>query len=162
LVTKKTAEIQPMGGFTEHDLCCSVRGGSFKEGNCKVLLPQDSNAWICLSGTRFQREHSYAEKLADLLFAWEKEPTLNVSAPLELKGGGVDVSHVQQQLQNGANIIAQMLTGISNIKFIPVLVFQTISDPERRTLRKHPITFRGRRYEITSLKSGGSVASLRW
>jgi hypothetical protein len=163
LVTKKKAsDDHPLGGFAAHDHCCLVRTGTFKDGHCKIALPQADGTWICLSGTSYQRRHSFTDKLADLLFAWEKAPGLRVSAPVELKGGGVDVSHVQQQLQNGANLIADMMGDIKQVRFLPVLVHQTITEPERRTLRSHPVVFRGRKYEITSLKSGGTVASLQW
>jgi hypothetical protein len=159
---KKASDDHPLGGFADHGQCCLVRVGTFKEGRCKVMLPQADPTWICLSGSAYQRAHSFSEKLADLLFAWEKMPGLKLSAPVELKGGGVDVSHVQQQLQNGANLIADMLDGIKGVRFLPVLVHHAITEPERRTLRRHPVLFRGRRYEITSLKSGGAVASLDW
>lgn len=158
----KKAEDHPLGGFADHASCCAIKASNFKEGNCKVLLPHGTGVWICLSGTAYQRKHSFSDKLADLLFAWEKSSSVKVTSPLELKGGDVDVSRVQKQLQGGADLIDKMLSEIKGVKFAPVLVFQTISAIERRTIRSHPVTFRGRKYEITALKSGGSVASLPW
>lgn len=161
-MSRKKTDGHPLGNFPEHGQCCAIKVGTFKDGNCKVLLPQASDTWICLSGTAYQTEHSFKDKLADLLFAWEKAPDLRISSPVELKGGHVDISDVQKQLQNGADIIAKMLTGIRNVKFAPILVFQTIKTNERRTIRNHRITFRGQKYEITTLKSGGWIASLPW
>lgn len=162
MTAKKKAENHRLPGFAAHQSCCAIQGSTFKEGNCKVILPRADGTWICLSGTAYQREHSFQDKLADLLYALRQPQGETLSSPLELKGGGVDVSHVQKQLQSGANIIADMLTGIKDVTFIPVLVLQKISESERRTLHKHKISFRGRAYGITTLKSGGSVASLPW
>jgi hypothetical protein len=162
VIAKKKAEGHPLGGFAAHQSCCSTRSPTFREGHCKVTLPSADGIWICLSGTAYQREHLFQDKLADLLYALRNPQGEILSSPLELKGGGVDVSHVQKQLQSGANIITDMLTGVKNVKFLPVLVLKTMSETERRTLHKHKISFRGRAYGIMTLKSGGSVGDLPW
>jgi hypothetical protein len=161
-VAKKTSGQQPLGGFHDHDACCSVH--TFKEGGCKVLLPgstKSAGTWICLSGTAYQDQHSFHKKLCDLLFAWEKASGKRVSAPLELKGGHVDVSHVQKQLQNGANLIDDLLKGL-DVALTPVLVHQKITTAESRMLEREKVSFRGRKLPISRVRSEARVDQLRW
>ena len=156
----KTISGQPLGGFHNHDSCCSVR--TFKEGGCRVHLPgsaKSAGIWICLSGTAYQNEHAYHDKLCDLLFAWEKGSGATLSAPLELKGGHVDVSHVRKQLQNGADIIDGLLKGI-DVSLTPILVHQKITTAESRMLEREKVSFRGRKLPISRVRSEAKVDQL--
>jgi hypothetical protein len=138
---------------------------SFKEGGCKVALPgsdESSGAWICLSGTKYQKKHSFNEKLCDLLFGWEQASGTKVSAPIELKGGHVDVSHVRLQLQHGADILDELLKDVKVATFLPVLVHGTISSAEKRMLLDQKILFRGRRSLITRVPAVARIGALRW
>jgi hypothetical protein len=148
-----------LGGFTAHRPCCSIR--KFQEGDCKVILPNRAGLWICLSGTRYQGNHAHTAKLCDLLFIWDRSGKETVSSVLELKGGGVDVTGVVQQLQNGANIVASLVQE-ADLEFLPVLVHRAISSVQSRELAKRKIKFRGEQIPIALLRCGGKVSELRW
>lgn len=162
----KTSDEHPLGEFVKHKSCCSIGAvSSFKEGRCKVALPgsiKSVGPWICLSGTTYQDKHSFHNKLCDLLFIWERTGGMKVSAPIELKGGHVDVSHVRLQLQNGADIINSLLDGIKTITFIPVLVHETITSTEKRKLLEQRISFRGKQLPITRVQSSARIDTLPW
>jgi hypothetical protein len=146
-----------LAGFAAHKKCCSV--SSYAESKCKVALPANDGTWLCLSGTTYQQKHGFQDKLCDLLFAWEQSREDLVSSPLELKGGHVDVSHVQQQ--NGADIIDGLLKG-AEAAFLPVLVIRSMPTVEQRMLPKYRINFRGKQFKIFLLNSGGTVTGLKW
>jgi hypothetical protein len=156
----------PLGGFAKHKACCSVDSvTSFKEGGCRVTLPGSSKSagtCICLSGTAYQDEHKFHDKLCDLMFAWEQASGTKVSAPIELKGGHVDVSHVRLQLQNGADIIDALLKDIKVVSFIPVLVHETISPTEKRKLLEQRVSFRGKKILITRVQATSRIDALPW
>jgi hypothetical protein len=55
----------PLGG---HAACCQLPGNRCRDGNCEVRFPA-RQGWILLSGTRYQQEHEFTEKLADVMAA---------------------------------------------------------------------------------------------
>jgi hypothetical protein len=148
-----------LGRFPLHRECCSIR--KFHEGGCSVVFPHRDGVWVCLSGTSYQRSHSYTARLSDLLFAWHRLADGLVSSALELKGGGIDVSGVVQQLQHGADIIDTLLTGVPCV-FLPVLVHRAIATIQVRELRKHRIQFRGQRFSIALMNCRGRISDLTW
>jgi hypothetical protein len=168
-VPKTTSDPQrPLGGFHDHETCCAIGPvGTFTEKGCKIYLPstaKSAGTWICLEEKPYRDRHSFHDdKLCDLMFAWQQATGAQVlTAPLELKGGGVDVSHVRDQLQAGAKIIEDLLTGIKNASILPVLVHQPFKTAERRTLDRQRVTFRGKQYRIFPLKSGNHIDTLLW
>jgi hypothetical protein len=146
--------------FEDHRPCCAVL--SFRENNCTVTLPKQSGKWICLSGTRYQDAHSHKEKLCDLLFSWEKSPTEPVCCALELKGGGISVSGVVEQLQQGAAIIESLLPGSQPIPFTPVLVHRGLSSIQVTQLKRQRILFFRKSFSIELMRCGGKVEQLRF
>jgi hypothetical protein len=168
-VAKKTPDRQhPLGRFHDHEPCCSIGAvGTFSEKGGKLYLPSTATSagtWICLAEKPYREKHSYHDdKLCDLMFAWQKATGTEIlSAPLELKGGGVDVSHVRDQLQAGANIIDDLLIGIRDVSILPVLVHQPFKTAERRMLDQQKVAFRGKQYRIFPLKSGNRIDTLAW
>jgi hypothetical protein len=148
-----------LDGLRQHQRCCAVR--AFNESGCKVIFPVSAGAWICLSGTRYQANHKYVDKLCDLLLGWDRAAGGLVCAALELKGGGIDVTGVVKQLQNGADIIDSLFAG-ERPAFLPVIVHRTMSAVQLRELRKRKINFRGRRRSITLMNCGGRILDLTW
>ena len=149
----------PLGGFAAHAQCCAAK--TFKEGGCRITLPGEIPAVICLSGTSYQAGHDFKDKLCDFLLAWERAPAVRRTSVIELKGGHFNISDVRTQLQNGADITADLLTGI-DVSFLPVLVHQRMPPVEQRELPKNKITFRGKRYGIFLVKRECEVAALRF
>jgi hypothetical protein len=163
----KASGKHPLGGFADHASCCSTgKKRTFSEKGCKLYLPtldKTAGTWICLAEKPYRREHSYQDKMCDLLLAWQKARDAKLaSAPFELKSGDIDVSHVRDQLQYGANIIDDLLKAVKQVTFLPVLVHGPFRPQERRMLERQRILFRGTSYGIFALKSGGSIDTLRW
>jgi len=147
-------------GIEAHKSCCAVV--SFRENNCTVTLPRQNNEWVCLSGTRFQDAHQHRNKLCDLLFSWEKSPTERVCSALELKGGGISVSGVVEQLQHGAAVIESLLADSGPVPFTPVLVHKGLSSIQVTQLRRQRIIFRRKTFSIELMRCGGKVEQLRF
>ncbi len=114
-----SAPEHPLGGFADHHQCCRAR--AFSESGCKIVMPGQPEAWICLSGTSYQDQHSFTDMLGDFLLAWERTEGERLSAVIEMKSGSWNVSDVHRQLQNGAVIIDDLLKGI-DVSFLPALV----------------------------------------
>jgi hypothetical protein len=125
------------------------------------MMPSQPDAWICLSGTSYQDQHNFADKLGDFLFAWERAAAERLSSVIELKSGSWNVSHVHQQLQNGATIIDDLLRGIE-VNFLPALVYKGMPTVEQRQLPRYQVSFRGKKHRIALLRCGSKVADLRW
>lgn len=148
-----------LGGFVEHVECCAVL--SFREGNCKVTFPARNAQWICLSGTRYQAAHGHTARLCDLLFAWNRSSTQRLSSVLELKGGGMSVSGVVEQLQQGAQVIDGLLRGVT-VTFLPVLVHRGMLPIQVNELRRRKIQFRGAQCTIELARCGERLGGLSW
>jgi hypothetical protein len=146
-------------GFASHRSCCAIT--SFQEGGCKIALPNRAGQWICLSGTKYQDNHKYVEKLCDLMFLWDRSGRRLLSAALELKGGGVDVTGVVDQLQHGADIVADLTIGLK-LEFLPVLIHRRLSSVQVDALKKKRVRFRGDPFPIALLRCGGRVLDLSW
>jgi hypothetical protein len=93
--------------------------------------------------------------------SWERSTNERLSSVLELKGGHFNISDVRRQLQNGADIVADLLKGI-DVNFLPVLVHQRMPSVELRQLAKNRISFRGKNFRIALLKCGGKLTELTW
>jgi hypothetical protein len=125
------------------------------------MMPGQSDAWICLSGTSYQDQHSFTDMLGDFLFAWERTAGERLSSAIELKSGSWNISGVHRQLQNGAAIIEDLLKGI-DVNFLPALVHKRMPPVEQRQLPRYPVSFRGRDHRIALLRCGGKVTDLQW
>ncbi len=153
------AKEHKLKGFASHRSCCAV--SSFHEGGCKVIFPNRAGQWICISGTKYQSSRSYPGKLCDLMFLWNSSNRQMLSALLELKGGGVDVSGAVQQLQHGAEIVADLTAGLE-LKFLPVLIHRRLNSVQVEELRKNKIRFRRDLVSIALLRCGGKILDLKW
>lgn len=153
------AKEHKLKGFADHRSCCAV--SKYREGDCKVIFPNRAGQWICLSGTAYQNNHNYPQKLCDLMFLWNSSSSQFLSSVLELKGGGVDISGAVQQLQNGARIVDELAAGL-DMRFLPVLVHRRLAPVQVEALKKGKIRFRGRSVPISLLRCGGKVSDLIW
>lgn len=95
------------------------------------------------------------------MFLWNCSSRQLLSAVLELKGGGVDVRGAVQQLQHGAEIVADLATGLE-LKFLPVLIHRPLNSMQVGELRKNKIRFRGDSVSIALLRCGGKISDLSW
>jgi hypothetical protein len=147
------------GDFLQHIDCCEIR--TLEEGGCKVVLPNRAGPWICLSGTKYQRRHSFDSKLADGLLSWQPPSAGLRSSAMELKGGGLDVDDVVSQLQHGADIIGELL-GDRQCNFIPVLVHRAIRSAQVDEFRNRRVRFKTSSFRIALIKQRADVRSLPW
>lgn len=145
-------------GFDSHRSCCAIV--AFRENNCKIEFPRGRSQWICLSGTKYQSQHKLQRRLCDLLFVWNRSSTEHVSFVLELKGGGISVSGVVQQLQEGAHIVESLLPDPPTRRFRPVLVHRGLSAIQVNELRKNKILYRGKKYDIGLMRCGERIEAL--
>jgi hypothetical protein len=150
---------EDLGKFVEHKPCCSVT--VYGEGNCKIILPPGRSQWICLSGTKYQTVHKHSAKLCDLLFAWDNSSAQRLSCVLELKGGGMSVSGVVGQLQEGARIVEELLLDLE-VQFMPLLVHRHMVKVQIDALSRQKIRFRGKPYSIKLARCGLRLIDLNW
>ena len=95
------------------------------------------------------------------MFLWDHPSRQLLAAVLELKGGGVDIKGVVQQLQNGADIVADLAAGVEP-NFLPVLMHRQLTSIQVNALRKNKIRFRGKQIPIALLRCGGKMSDLSW
>lgn len=142
-----------------HRECCSIR--SFHEGGCSVVFPNRQGPWHCVSGSRYQRNHGYSDKLCDLMLAWNRPDHGLVASSLELKGGGIDVDNVVTQLQHGADILDDFLEG-QQCDFMPVLIHRSLRTVEVRELEGKVINFRRHALPIILRRGRATITDLPW
>lgn len=134
--------------------CAAVR---CREGKrCSVLLP-DHGEPLCVSGTQLQSHHAELAgvPLCDCIVTWA-EAGKAASASIELKSGGVDVSHAVDQLQAGANLL--MAEASVGEIYAAVLAtkgrFRTV---EINELRKRKVVVNGRRHPVLLARCGDDL-----
>lgn len=147
-----------LGGFPQHRQCCATR--HVRESGCSVVLPAPPAAWAAISGTKYQMQHDYNDKLCDLLFAWNRAADLAASV-LEMKSGKFDVDDVVKQLQNGADIIDDLLKGLA-CNFLPILIHGPIRTIDVRKFDKQRVKFRNNRVRIELRRCGSKLVDLPW
>ena len=106
-----------------HSQCCITRRSG--ERNCSLNTRGfDSSSLVMLDGTRYQRAHSYSDKLCDRIVFGRWEDT-NFVCAAELKGGrNLDVSEAIQQIQNGLSVAASALYHHEIDNWFPVLLYR--------------------------------------
>ncbi|MEU5263398.1 hypothetical protein [Amycolatopsis sp. NPDC021455] len=129
----------------------------FTEGKCSVSLPGPNERWICISGSKFQKNHDNDKRLCDLSLLWDRDIAGMIAVALELKGGGASVEHVKEQLQGGANLLNELTDECNPTPFVPVLVHNRLSTMQMRRLAKVHVNFKGKRYPVKLLRCGKSV-----
>ena len=97
----------------------------------------------------------------DYLFIGVGEPKANDLrvVPLELKSSGFRASGVSKQLAGGAKSAERVVPG-GQCRFVPVVVHDGAHRRQIQELAKHPVTFRGTKYIITSLPCGASLSEV--
>jgi hypothetical protein len=147
-----------LGNFPQHKKCCATRQA--RENGCSVIFPSPSSIWAAISGTKYQEQHNYTDKLCDLLFAWNEMDNLAASV-LELKSGMFDVDSVVEQLQNGAYILDDLLKGLP-CNFLPVLIHGPVRTMYIRRFEKKRIKFRNNQVRIELRRCGSKLVNLPW
>jgi len=112
-----------------------------------------------MSGTQYQLNHNHNAQLADCLVFWLDASGERV-APIELKGGRVDVSEVRSQLQGAADVIDIVLNDHPEPTFLPCLVSNRVDPMEYRQLGFLRVRFRGVDYPISVTRCGASISAL--
>jgi hypothetical protein len=146
------------GNFPQHKKCCATRQA--KESGCLVVLPTASATWAAINGTKYQAQHDYHDKLCDLLFAWNRTSDLAASV-IELKSGKLNVDNVVKQLQNGADILDDLLKGL-RCNFLPVLIHGPLRTIDVRKFEKQRIRFRSNSSRIELRRCGSRLVEFSW
>jgi hypothetical protein len=126
------------------------------EGGCKAVLPAGGEI---VSGSAFQRNHHWDDPLADCMVFWSSDSVDHVAA-IELKSGGVDVSHVLKQLRGGARVIEGMLSADAKPVFYPILLHRGLRGVAFKTLQQGRVAFRGRSYRTIPARCGANVGDV--
>ena len=79
--------------------------------------------------------------------------------PLELKSSPFSAKGVSKQLARGAKMAERVVPG-GQRRFVPVVVHEGTHRRQIQELAKHPVTFRGSKYIITSLPCGASLSEV--
>ena len=147
----------PFGAADAHRACCAVARA--REEGCSLGLPRDKGAFVCISGTEYQRNHGFTARLSDVLLIWAQR-TRTVAAVVELKGRNPSAIRVQAQLQHGAGIVESLLTEVGVSNFAPAVLHRGISGPGIRAFSMQSVRFRGRLHPIRLKRCGTSAAEL--
>ena len=141
-----------------HSQCClTTKSG---ERNCSLNIRGfDSSSLVMLDGTRYQRAHSYRERLCDHIVFGRWQGTNFVSA-VELKGGrNLDVSEALEQIQNGLNVASSLLEERQVSDWYPLLMFSGhLGAAGREKIRLKPVQF-GRDTRAVTRRDCGSLLS---
>lgn len=131
-----------------HSKCCVTL--RCREGRCRFSVNPPAGS-STIGGTMYQRSHGWTSALCDCMVFWSSEQER--VAAVELKGGGVDLSEVQRQLQGGAEVVERILGERAAVSFYPVLVHCGIKTVELRQLGRLQILFRAKKYSIVPVRS---------
>lgn len=119
-------------------------------------MPAGGSPRVILSGSRYQANHAFRGPLCDFIILWCSDAGERAYA-VELKGGGFDISKVQNQLQGGADALAVMVPADA-VRFYPVLVHvQGMNTTAIKALARCRVNFSGKEYGIFTRKSGSSI-----
>ncbi|MCY3824906.1 MAG: hypothetical protein OXG62_13685 [Nitrospinae bacterium] len=92
----------------------------------------------------------------DFLFVADDSNGPGWVAPLELKGGRVDVSEAIEQLQAGARVAEALVSQDLKVNFRPVLASGNIPKAERTAL-KRTISFHGNSTPVRRIRCGAPL-----
>ena len=97
--------------------------------------------------------HKVRGKKCDfILFLYENAEEL-LTSPVELKGGHVDASEAQEQLQRGADFASRFLPPDVGSLCIPILIHnKSLHSKQRATLNRTKIQFRGQMLTIKTAR----------
>jgi len=134
-----------------HGRCCCCTGIS--DGQCSLKPPP--SPFLILSGSLYQKNHDYSEKLSDAIVMWrDREGEYVVVA--ELKAGNVPRTAVAQ-LRNGAEVASEFV-GNCSPKFAAALVTKRAPHSlDRKFIARQRIIFAGSAYSIVTVRCGSPV-----
>ncbi len=122
---------------------------SHRREGCRVYLDGVPSTRITVDADLAFPDHSLEGSRCDLIIFLVDSDGKLLTVPAELKGGNVDASAIQEQLQQGANFATRVaLKGMESI-LIPVLFYgKRIHQKQLRTLNRLKVDFRGQRLTI--------------
>lgn len=133
--------------------CSCCRRLRAREGDNELRLRGSARGVDIASGTLLQRNHQIAGKLCDYIIR-RRVPGVPALICCELKSRASHVESIVSQLQGGANLIHSNDRG----DFMSVLVHgRGISTHELRILGRKRVSFRGKKYPISVVRSGSYV-----
>lgn len=113
----------------------------------------------CLNGDRYREQHGFEGRLCDCLITWTDQGT-SLAAAIELKSGSFDAGKVCEQLQSGANLIAEMAPDVTHREFFPILAAGRPTSEERRAVNRCSVDFRGKAVKVIVARCGETLAEV--
>lgn len=138
------------------DKGCLVRLCS--EAGCRVSLEGLPNPHVVMSMERPGAPIDQREPHCDYLVAYRDQTAQDGLVALELKKTIKDVGELVDQLQGGASVAELLLSGVPNIKFVPVVAGKA-HPHEYRVLRKKSVNvkFRGKEWLVQRIRCGDTL-----
>ena len=138
------------------DQSCLVR--RCKEAGCSVSLKGLPNPHEVMSLERPGAPIDQREPHCDYLIAYSDQTTQDRLVALELKKTIKDVGELVDQLQGGASAAESLLSGVPNIKFVPVVAGKA-HPHEYRVLRQKSVNvkFRGKEWLVQRIRCGDTL-----
>ena len=130
-----------------HARCCITN--SPKDQGCGLNLHGiDRTSFVMLNGSKYQEYHGHRRKLCDRIIVGKWNDQEFVCA-VELKGGkSIDVGDVLEQIQNGLNVAANILSGGIPRNWYPILLYNGhLGTAGITKLRRRPLSVQRQRRE---------------
>ena len=132
---------------------CLVR--RCKEAGCSVSLKGLPNPHVVMSLERPGAPIDQSKPHCDYLIAYSDQSTQDGLVALELKST-ISISKVVDQLQGGASAAEPWLSGVPNIKFVPVVAGKAHRH-EHSNLVKRSVKFRGKKWLVQHIRCGDTL-----
>jgi hypothetical protein len=109
-----------------------------------------------LSGSKYQANHQLQTKLADFLLWWT-QGAQDCAGVLEMKSRNPRPTDVAAQLQEAADLLAQLSVDYEDVRFAAMLAKKEMPAVAYRELSKKRVQFRGKAHPIHLVDCGGSL-----
>ena len=97
--------------------------------------------------------HKIEGKKCDFILFFFENAGRFLTVPVELKGGNVDASEAQEQLQKGADFANRVMPADVNSICSPILIHEkSIHTKQRTTLNRAKVRFRGQQLTIKTAR----------
>ena len=129
---------------------------SCSRDGCRVYMTDVPSSRVIVDMERVFRSRRLTGKRCDFVLFFQKTKSVLVIVPVELKGGGVDASHVAEQLRAGAEFAARVVSKTpAPPTFRPVLFHgQGLHPKQRKDLNRAKVRIQGVEFSIKTARCG--------
>ncbi len=132
-----------------------------EDGDCSLSLDDVPEPNVLISLEHEAAPVKAGDLHCDYLFVGGNEQNGGLwVSPIELTAGKRIRIHKFKQIQAGANIAEGLLPSGAQVKFLPILAHNIeFRHQVRRNLQKNPVTFRGKKQLIRTVRCGEPLAN---